>query len=45
MTGFVNDKGGMAEATTEASFRSAKHTAFVLGYTGEVGKELVKVND
>jgi hypothetical protein len=27
----------------EAAYKAANHTAFVLGYTGEVGKELVKV--
>lgn len=32
----------MAE-DTEAAYKAANHTAFVLGYTGEVGKELVKV--
>ena len=29
-------------ADNRASFQSADHTAFVVGYTGEIGKELVK---
>jgi hypothetical protein len=32
----------MANAREEA-FRAEGHAAFVVGYTGEVGKELVKV--
>jgi len=33
-----------ASSTTE-EFEKAGHSAFVLGYTGEVGKELVKVRN